>query len=47
MLSEKLLGAFDDQIEKESYSAHVYLSAAAYFEDLSLTGFANWAKIQH
>lgn len=46
MLSERLLGAFDDQIELEFYSAHAYLSIAAYFEDLNLPGFVNWAKIQ-
>ncbi len=46
MLSERLLGAFDDQIELEFYSAHAYLSIAAYFEDLNLPGFVNWSKIQ-
>ena len=46
MLSERLLGAFDDQIELEFYSAHAYLSIAAYFEDLNLPGFVHWAKLQ-
>ena len=46
MLGERLLGAFNDQIELEFYSAHAYLSMAAYFEDLNLPGFVNWAKIQ-
>lgn len=46
MLSERLLGAFNDQIELEFYSVHAYLSIAAYFEDLNLPGFVNWAKIQ-
>ena len=46
MLNERLLGLFDDQIELEFYSAHAYLSIAAYFEDLNLPGFVNWSKIQ-
>ena len=46
MLSERLVDAFDDQIELELYSAHAYLSVAAYFEDLNLPGFVNWSKIQ-
>ena len=34
------------QLNAEFYSAYLYLSMAAYFESLSLKGFANWMRIQ-
>lgn len=34
------------QLNRELYSAYLYLSMAAYFESLSLKGFAHWLKIQ-
>ena len=47
MLTSKLQDAINRQINSELYSAHLYLSMAAYFETISLTGFASWMKIQH
>ena len=47
MLTNALQDAINRQINSELYSAHLYLSMAAYFETISLTGFANWMKIQH
>tara|TARA_Y100000590_G_scaffold265478_1_gene298273 strand:- start:3203 stop:3721 length:519 start_codon:yes stop_codon:yes gene_type:complete len=47
MISDKLNQAFNDQIGSELYSAHLYLSMAAYFESINLPGFANWMRIQH
>ena len=47
MLNSKLQDAINRQINSELFSAHLYLSMAAYFETISLTGFANWMKIQH
>lgn len=46
MLSDKLQNAFNQQINSEMYSAHLYLSMAAYFETLSLAGFAHWMRLQ-
>ena len=46
MINEKMNKAFNDQINAELYSAYLYLSMNAYFEEQSLTGFANWMKIQ-
>ena len=46
MISEKMQAAINDQINAETYSAYLYLSMGAYFDDLDLGGFANWMKIQ-
>ena len=44
MLSEKMQAALNEQINAELWSAHLYLSMSAYFEDQNLPGFANWMK---
>ncbi len=46
MLSPKIEGAFNKQINAELYSSYLYLSMAAYFESLDLKGMANWMRIQ-
>ena len=46
MLSEKLENALNDQINFEFYSAHIYLSMAAYCLSLDLDGFANFFTVQ-
>lgn len=46
MLSEKLVNAINDQICFEYYSAFIYKSMQAYFEDEDLPGMANWMGIQ-
>jgi ferritin len=46
MLSEKMEQALNGQINAEMYSAYLYLSMSAYFQSISLSGFANWMKIQ-
>ncbi len=38
--------SLNDQFNAELYSAYLYLSMAAYFEDTNLPGFANWMKVQ-
>ena len=43
---EKILAAFNEQINAEMYSAYLYMSMAAWFEGLQLTGFAHWMKVQ-
>ena len=47
MISEKLQGAFNDQVTAEFFSAHLYLSMAAYLESIDLPGFAHWMRIQY
>ena len=46
MLSEKLENALNDQINFEFYSAHIYLSMAAYCLGMDLDGFANFFTVQ-
>ena len=46
MLSDRLQEAINHQINNEIYSAYLYLSMAAYFETLSLVGFAHWMRLQ-
>ncbi len=36
----------NDQINKEFYSAYLYLDIASYYDDKGLDGFANWYQIQ-
>lgn len=47
MFSAKLQDALNRQINHELFSAHLYLSMAAHFETASLSGFAQWMRIQH
>jgi len=47
MLNAKMEKALNEQINKEMYSAYLYLSMGAYFEAMNLMGFANWMKIQY
>lgn len=36
----------NEQVNKEIYSAYLYLAMQAYFNSLNLKGFANWMHIQ-
>ena len=46
MLSKKMEQALNDQVKWELWSSYLYLSMAAYFEDMGLMGFASWMKVQ-
>ncbi len=46
MLKEKVEKALNRQLNRELYSAYLYLSMSAYFESTNLRGFANWMRIQ-
>lgn len=46
MLSEKMLNALNEQLNKELFSAYFYLGIAAYFKERSLDGFAGWMEAQ-
>jgi ferritin len=46
MLSKKMEGAINKQINAEIYSSYLYLSMAAASESMGLQGFANWFKVQ-
>ena len=46
MLNERVRELLNQQINKELYSAYLYLDFSNYFEDRGLDGFANWYYIQ-
>ena len=46
MLQEKLAEMINKQINRELYSAYLYLSMADYYSDVNLDGFENWFYIQ-
>ncbi len=45
-LDAKVADVLNTQINKELYSAYLYLTFADYYEDRGLKGFANWYMIQ-
>ena len=47
MPTKSVESAINDQIAKEFYAAHLYLSMAAWFEDRNLPGFAKWMRVQN
>ena len=46
MMNAKVRDLLTQQINKEFYSAYLYLDFSNYFEDAGLDGFANWYKVQ-
>jgi ferritin len=47
MLSEKIEAAFNEQINREMYSAYLYMSMSADATVKGLKGFANWFMVQY
>lgn len=45
-MDKKLEAAFNDQINKEYYSAYLYLAMKTVFAEMNLPGFVNWFDIQ-
>ena len=46
MLNEKIAELLNTQVNKEFYSAYLYLAFSNYFSEEGLDGFANWYLIQ-
>ena len=46
MLNETVRDLLNQQVNKEFYSAYLYLDFSNYFESKGLDGFANWYKVQ-
>jgi len=46
MLSKTMEDALNRQVNREFYSSYLYLSMSAYFETVSLRGFAKWMRVQ-
>lgn len=47
MLGEKMANGLNGQINKEMYSAYLYMSMSTYANVLGLKGFANWFMVQY
>jgi len=46
VIEEKMQEAINKQINREFYSAYLYLSMSAYFESTNLKGFSHWMRAQ-
>ena len=46
MLNKKVTDLLNTQVNKEFYSAYLYLDFANFYADEGLSGFANWYQIQ-
>jgi len=46
MLSKTLETALSRQVNRELYSAYLYLVMSSYFESVKLKGFARWMRVQ-
>jgi ferritin len=46
MLSQKMQDALNEQLAREFYASHLYLSMSAYYEANNLPGFAHWMRMQ-
>lgn len=46
MMDQKVASLINDQINKEFYSAYLYLDFANYYAAAGLDGFENWYKVQ-
>ena len=47
MLSDKMQNALNEQINKEMYSAYLYMAMSAQATDMGLDGFAKWFMVQY
>ena len=47
MLSQKMNDALNDQINKEMYSAYLYMSMSNQCNEMGLKGFTNWFMVQY
>ncbi|MBW2593300.1 MAG: ferritin [Deltaproteobacteria bacterium] len=47
MLSEKMIEALNGQINKEMYSAYLYMAMSTHSNEVGLKGFANWFMTQY
>ncbi len=47
MLKKEITEALNEQINKEIYSAYLYMAMSSYTNDLVLKGFASWFMVQY
>lgn len=46
MLSKVMEEALNKQVNREFYSAYLYLAMSAFFESANMKGFAHWMRVQ-
>ncbi|MGL5977475.1 MAG: ferritin [Erysipelotrichaceae bacterium] len=46
MLKNEITSALNEQINRELYSAYLYLGISAWYDAKNLPGFANWYRVQ-
>lgn len=46
MLAQKVAELLNAQVNKEFYSAYLYLDFSIYYDEIGLDGFSNWYKVQ-
>ena len=47
MITRKVEKALNGQVNKEMYSAYLYMAMSAYSDTIGLKGFANWLMVQY
>lgn len=47
MISKKIQSELNEQVNKEFYSAYLYLAMEAYCTKIGLPGFAHWMRLQY
>ncbi len=47
MISEKMNQALNEQVNREMYSAYLYMAMSAHCNQIGLKGFANWFMVQY
>jgi len=47
MISDKMTQALNEQVNREMYSAYLYMAMSAHCNQVGLKGFANWFMVQY
>ena len=47
MISDKMTKALNEQVNREMYSAYLYMAMSAHCSQTGLKGFANWFMVQY
>lgn len=47
MLKNEMISAINEQVNREMYSAYLYMSMSAHCNSIGLKGFANWFMVQY
>jgi len=47
MISENMTKALNEQVNREMYSAYLYMAMSAHCNQVGLKGFANWFMVQY